>query len=202
MCQTPPNFWVLVPGEENVQVLKHFWGLSWTFPSLSFPIFGAFCVWAAGSRRRRVAVRLSRVPKAFSSEFLLPFNDLKNPSFGSESPFFFRCVLEAGADFRFPFHDGIFGAGSRSVPFSLPFPGPTLTPNPCFFLCLWFQSYAQPGLQYIQGQQIYTAHPQGVIVQPPTAVTTIVAAGQPQPIQQVTARGGTGGFLPMGSGIR
>ncbi|NWJ10585.1 SETD2 methyltransferase, partial [Crypturellus undulatus] len=46
------------------------------------------------------------------------------------------------------------------------------------------QSYAQPGLQYIQGQQIYTAHPQGVIVQPPAAVTTIVAAGQPQPIQQ------------------
>ncbi|KAM6338443.1 histone-lysine N-methyltransferase SETD2 isoform 2-T2 [Podargus strigoides] len=46
------------------------------------------------------------------------------------------------------------------------------------------QSYAQPGLQYIQGQQIYTAHPQGVIVQPPTAVTTIVTAGQPQPIQQ------------------
>ncbi|KFW74657.1 Histone-lysine N-methyltransferase SETD2, partial [Manacus vitellinus] len=46
------------------------------------------------------------------------------------------------------------------------------------------QSYAQPGLQYIQGQQIYTAHPQGVIVQPPPAVTTIVAAGQPQPIQQ------------------
>ncbi|NXV27419.1 SETD2 methyltransferase, partial [Rissa tridactyla] len=46
------------------------------------------------------------------------------------------------------------------------------------------QSYAQPGLQYIQGQQIYAAHPQGVIVQPPTAVTTIVAAGQPQPIQQ------------------
>ncbi|NXL36797.1 SETD2 methyltransferase, partial [Glaucidium brasilianum] len=46
------------------------------------------------------------------------------------------------------------------------------------------QSYAQPGLQYIQSQQIYTAHPQGVIVQPPTAVTTIVAAGQPQPIQQ------------------
>uniref|UniRef100_A0A8C3S5J4 Histone-lysine N-methyltransferase SETD2 n=1 Tax=Chelydra serpentina TaxID=8475 RepID=A0A8C3S5J4_CHESE len=47
------------------------------------------------------------------------------------------------------------------------------------------QSYAQPGLQYIQGQQIYTAHPQGVVVQPTTAVTTIVAAGQPQPIQQV-----------------
>ncbi|XP_042672448.1 histone-lysine N-methyltransferase SETD2 [Centrocercus urophasianus] len=46
------------------------------------------------------------------------------------------------------------------------------------------QSYAQPGLQYIQGQQIYTAHPQGVIVQPPPAVTAIVAAGQPQPIQQ------------------
>ncbi|NWV78597.1 SETD2 methyltransferase, partial [Dasyornis broadbenti] len=46
------------------------------------------------------------------------------------------------------------------------------------------QSYAQPGLQYIQGQQIYTAHPQGVIVQPPAAVTAIVAAGQPQPIQQ------------------
>ncbi|NXC47017.1 SETD2 methyltransferase, partial [Penelope pileata] len=46
------------------------------------------------------------------------------------------------------------------------------------------QSYAQPGLQYIQGQQIYTAHPQGVIVQPPPAVTAIVATGQPQPIQQ------------------
>ncbi|NXH09162.1 SETD2 methyltransferase, partial [Bucco capensis] len=46
------------------------------------------------------------------------------------------------------------------------------------------QSYAQPGLQYIQGQQIYTAHPQGVLVQPPAAVTTIVTAGQPQPIQQ------------------
>uniref|UniRef100_A0A8D0DU92 Histone-lysine N-methyltransferase SETD2 n=1 Tax=Salvator merianae TaxID=96440 RepID=A0A8D0DU92_SALMN len=46
------------------------------------------------------------------------------------------------------------------------------------------QSYAQPGLQYIQGQQIYTAHPQGVVVQPTTAVTTIVAAGQPPPIQQ------------------
>ncbi|XP_053117075.1 histone-lysine N-methyltransferase SETD2 isoform X2 [Hemicordylus capensis] len=46
------------------------------------------------------------------------------------------------------------------------------------------QSYAQPGLQYIQGNQIYTAHPQGVVVQPTTAVTTIVAAGQPPPIQQ------------------
>ncbi|XP_074841355.1 histone-lysine N-methyltransferase SETD2 isoform X2 [Carettochelys insculpta] len=46
------------------------------------------------------------------------------------------------------------------------------------------QSYAQPGLQYIQGQQIYAAHPQGVVVQPTTAVTTIVATGQPQPIQQ------------------
>ena len=55
-----------------------------------------------------------------------------------------------------------------------------------------FQSYAQPGLQYIQGQQIYTAHPQGVIVQPPTAVTTIVAAGQPQPIQQVRLGGSEG----------
>lgn len=54
------------------------------------------------------------------------------------------------------------------------------------------QSYAQPGLQYIQGQQIYTAHPQGVIVQPPTAVTTIVAAGQPQPIQQVRLGGAEG----------
>ncbi|XP_075779098.1 histone-lysine N-methyltransferase SETD2 isoform X2 [Pelodiscus sinensis] len=46
------------------------------------------------------------------------------------------------------------------------------------------QGYAQPSLQYIQGQQIYTAHPQGVVVQPTTAVTTIVAAGQPPPIQQ------------------
>lgn len=59
--------------------------------------------------------------------------------------------------------------------------GRMLTPTPCSPL----QSYTQPGLQYIQGQQIYTAHPQGVIVQPPPAVTTIVAAGQPQPIQQV-----------------
>ncbi|XP_058413009.1 histone-lysine N-methyltransferase SETD2 isoform X1 [Diceros bicornis minor] len=45
------------------------------------------------------------------------------------------------------------------------------------------QSYAQPNLQYIQGQQIFTAHPQGVVVQPTAAVTTIVAPGQPQPLQ-------------------
>ncbi|XP_012885679.1 PREDICTED: histone-lysine N-methyltransferase SETD2 [Dipodomys ordii] len=45
------------------------------------------------------------------------------------------------------------------------------------------QSYAQSSLQYIQGQQIFTAHPQGVVVQPTTAVTTIVAPGQPQPLQ-------------------
>ncbi|XP_014440683.1 histone-lysine N-methyltransferase SETD2 [Tupaia chinensis] len=41
------------------------------------------------------------------------------------------------------------------------------------------QSYAQPSLQYIQGQQIYPAHPQGVAVQP----AAIVAPGQPQPLQ-------------------
>ncbi|KAI5277812.1 Histone-Lysine N-Methyltransferase Setd2 [Manis pentadactyla] len=45
------------------------------------------------------------------------------------------------------------------------------------------QSYAQPNLQYIQGQQIFTAHPQGVMVQSTAAVTTIVAPGQPQPFQ-------------------
>lgn len=45
------------------------------------------------------------------------------------------------------------------------------------------QSYAQPSLQYIQGQQIFTAHPQGVVVQPAAAVPTIVAPGQPQPLQ-------------------
>nr|XP_012626532.2 histone-lysine N-methyltransferase SETD2 isoform X1 [Microcebus murinus] len=45
------------------------------------------------------------------------------------------------------------------------------------------QSYAQPSLQYIQGQQIFTAHPQGVVVQPTAAVTTIVAPGQPQSLQ-------------------
>ncbi|XP_032723772.1 histone-lysine N-methyltransferase SETD2 isoform X1 [Lontra canadensis] len=45
------------------------------------------------------------------------------------------------------------------------------------------QNYAQPSLQYIQGQQIFTAHPQGVVVQPAAAVTTIVAPGQPQPLQ-------------------
>lgn len=45
------------------------------------------------------------------------------------------------------------------------------------------QSYAQPSLQYIQGQQIFTAHPQGVVVQPAAAVTAIVAPGQPQPLQ-------------------
>ncbi|KAF0875108.1 SETD2 methyltransferase, partial [Crocuta crocuta] len=45
------------------------------------------------------------------------------------------------------------------------------------------QSYAQPSLQYIQGQQIFTAHPQGVVVQPATAVTAIVTPGQPQPLQ-------------------
>ncbi|XP_015669776.2 histone-lysine N-methyltransferase SETD2 [Protobothrops mucrosquamatus] len=46
------------------------------------------------------------------------------------------------------------------------------------------QSYAQPSLQYIQGQQIYTTHPPSVVVQPTTAVTTIVTTGQPPPIQQ------------------
>ncbi|CAH6777632.1 Setd2 [Phodopus roborovskii] len=45
------------------------------------------------------------------------------------------------------------------------------------------QSYAQPSLQYMQGQQIFTAHAQGVVVQPTTAVTTIVAPGQPQSLQ-------------------
>ncbi|XP_006868865.1 PREDICTED: histone-lysine N-methyltransferase SETD2 [Chrysochloris asiatica] len=45
------------------------------------------------------------------------------------------------------------------------------------------QSFAQSSLQYIQGQQIFTAHPQGVVVQPAAAVTTIVAPGQPQPLQ-------------------
>ncbi|KAM7336919.1 hypothetical protein ACRRTK_003038 [Alexandromys fortis] len=45
------------------------------------------------------------------------------------------------------------------------------------------QSYAQPSLQYIQGQQIFTAHPQGVVVQPAASVTTIVAPGQPQSLQ-------------------
>nr|XP_004662094.1 histone-lysine N-methyltransferase SETD2 isoform X2 [Jaculus jaculus] len=45
------------------------------------------------------------------------------------------------------------------------------------------QGYAQPSLQYIQGQQIFTAHPQGVVVQPTAAVTTIVAPGQPQSLQ-------------------
>uniref|UniRef100_A0A8C9P735 Histone-lysine N-methyltransferase SETD2 n=1 Tax=Spermophilus dauricus TaxID=99837 RepID=A0A8C9P735_SPEDA len=45
------------------------------------------------------------------------------------------------------------------------------------------QSYAQTSLQYIQGQQIFTAHPQGVVVQPAAAVTTIVTPGQPQPLQ-------------------
>ncbi|XP_029444100.1 histone-lysine N-methyltransferase SETD2 isoform X2 [Rhinatrema bivittatum] len=46
------------------------------------------------------------------------------------------------------------------------------------------QNYAQPGLQYIQGQQIYPAHPQGVAVQPTPAVTAVVAPGQPPPLQQ------------------
>ncbi|XP_013913928.1 PREDICTED: histone-lysine N-methyltransferase SETD2 isoform X3 [Thamnophis sirtalis] len=46
------------------------------------------------------------------------------------------------------------------------------------------QSYAQPSLQYIQGQQIYTTHPPSVVVQPTTAVATIVTTGQPPPIQQ------------------
>ncbi|KAK2494792.1 hypothetical protein MC885_008459, partial [Smutsia gigantea] len=45
------------------------------------------------------------------------------------------------------------------------------------------QSYAQPSLQSIQGQEIFTAHPQGVMVQPTAAVTTMVASGQPQPLQ-------------------
>ncbi|EHA98669.1 Histone-lysine N-methyltransferase SETD2 [Heterocephalus glaber] len=50
------------------------------------------------------------------------------------------------------------------------------------------QSYAQPSLQYIQGQQIFTAHPQGVVVQPTAAVTTIVTPGQPQPLQPTSKK--------------
>ncbi|XP_059963720.1 histone-lysine N-methyltransferase SETD2-like [Mesoplodon densirostris] len=45
------------------------------------------------------------------------------------------------------------------------------------------QSYAQPSLQDIQGQQLFTTHPQGVVAQPATAMTTIVVPGQPQPLQ-------------------
>nr|XP_058913501.1 histone-lysine N-methyltransferase SETD2-like [Kogia breviceps] len=45
------------------------------------------------------------------------------------------------------------------------------------------QSYALTSLQYIQGQQIFIVHPQGVVVQPATAVTTIVTPGQPRPLQ-------------------
>ncbi|KAM4705207.1 histone-lysine N-methyltransferase SETD2 [Rhinophrynus dorsalis] len=46
------------------------------------------------------------------------------------------------------------------------------------------QSYTQPGLQYIPGQQIYATHPQGVVVQQAPTVTTLVAPGQPQALQQ------------------
>ncbi|EHB15080.1 Histone-lysine N-methyltransferase SETD2 [Heterocephalus glaber] len=45
------------------------------------------------------------------------------------------------------------------------------------------QIYAQAILQYIQGQQIFTAHPQAVVIQPTAAVTTLVTPGQPQPLQ-------------------
>lgn len=41
------------------------------------------------------------------------------------------------------------------------------------------QSYAQPGLQYMPGQQIYAPHPQGVVVQHAPPVTAIVAPGPP-----------------------
>lgn len=47
-----------------------------------------------------------------------------------------------------------------------------------------FQSYAQPSLQYLPGQQIFSAP--GVVVQPATAVTTVVAPGQPPPLQPVS----------------
>ncbi|XP_059520930.1 histone-lysine N-methyltransferase SETD2 isoform X2 [Myotis daubentonii] len=43
------------------------------------------------------------------------------------------------------------------------------------------QSYAQPSLQYLQGQQLFSAP--GVVVQPAAAVTTVVAPGQPPPLQ-------------------
>ncbi|XP_053322620.1 histone-lysine N-methyltransferase SETD2 [Spea bombifrons] len=45
------------------------------------------------------------------------------------------------------------------------------------------QSYPQPGLQYLPGQQIYAAHPQGVVVQQAPAVQTIVAPGQAPALQ-------------------
>nr|KAF6270360.1 SET domain containing 2, histone lysine methyltransferase [Pipistrellus kuhlii] len=43
------------------------------------------------------------------------------------------------------------------------------------------QSYAQPSLQYLPGQQIFSAS--GVVVQPAAAVTAVVAPGQPSPLQ-------------------
>uniref|UniRef100_A0A6P8QJU7 [histone H3]-lysine(36) N-trimethyltransferase n=1 Tax=Geotrypetes seraphini TaxID=260995 RepID=A0A6P8QJU7_GEOSA len=46
------------------------------------------------------------------------------------------------------------------------------------------QNYPQQGLQYIQGQQIYPSHPQGVAVQQTPAVTAVVTPGQPPPLQQ------------------
>ncbi|CAH2281806.1 histone-lysine N-methyltransferase SETD2 isoform X4 [Pelobates cultripes] len=46
------------------------------------------------------------------------------------------------------------------------------------------QGYTQAGLQYIPGQQMYAAHPQGVVVQQAPPVPTMVAPGPPQALQQ------------------
>ncbi|XP_043921962.1 histone-lysine N-methyltransferase SETD2 [Protopterus annectens] len=45
------------------------------------------------------------------------------------------------------------------------------------------QSYGQPGMPYIPGQQMYPPHPQGVVMQP-AAVAPILPAEQPQAVQQ------------------
>ncbi|KAG8535057.1 hypothetical protein GDO81_029565, partial [Engystomops pustulosus] len=47
-----------------------------------------------------------------------------------------------------------------------------------------FQSYPQPGLQYMPGQQIYAQHPQGVVVQQAPPVAALVPPGQPPAMQQ------------------
>lgn len=46
------------------------------------------------------------------------------------------------------------------------------------------QSYTQPGLQYMPGQQMYAPHPQGVLMQQPPPVAPLVPPGQPPAMQQ------------------
>lgn len=54
------------------------------------------------------------------------------------------------------------------------------------YACICVQTYTEPAASYLHGQQVYTGHQQGVVVQQGGTVTTIVTS---QTVQQVCNSG-------------